>query len=289
MDTLWGMWKKSIKIPNTHYTISGFSIAALRSNFYIPELKLMLDAGLSANFTPDNILITHNHSDHIANIPYHLYGTFEKIVNIFAPAESYNYLDRYIKTALSTSHNCEPTSEKFAQYMKNRYEIFPMFTNSIVEITSNGSNLQLEVIKSYHSVPCVSYGICKITNKLRDEFKELNSKELVILKKTINITYKYYDYFLLYVGDTSHEILLNKEIYKYKNIMIECTFLDPNDLEQALETMHIHWLHLEPIIKEHQEINFILYHFSQRYNIEYINNFFKDNNTCTNVYWWTSS
>ena len=35
----------------------------------------MLDAGISANYHMKNILITHNHSDHIASLPFHLYNT----------------------------------------------------------------------------------------------------------------------------------------------------------------------------------------------------------------------
>ena len=53
----------------------GYSVAALRTNFYIRELGLMLDAGLSApNMTINHMLITHPHSDHTANIPFHIYA-----------------------------------------------------------------------------------------------------------------------------------------------------------------------------------------------------------------------
>lgn len=49
VNALWNTWndREPIKIPNTEYTLKGFSIAALRTNFYIKELGIMLDAGLS--------------------------------------------------------------------------------------------------------------------------------------------------------------------------------------------------------------------------------------------------
>jgi len=74
-NSFWSCWDKSITIQNTKYTLAGFSIAALRTSFYIKELKIMFDAGLHAEFVPEVILVTHQHSDHCANLPYHLYST----------------------------------------------------------------------------------------------------------------------------------------------------------------------------------------------------------------------
>ena len=71
---LWKTWNeiKPHKLIGTNKTIQGYSIAGLRTNFFI-QPDLMLDAGISAPFSPKYILITHGHSDHIANLPYHLY------------------------------------------------------------------------------------------------------------------------------------------------------------------------------------------------------------------------
>ena len=45
MDTnaIWALWddREAIKIPGTEYTLRGFSIVALRTNFYIKELGIM--------------------------------------------------------------------------------------------------------------------------------------------------------------------------------------------------------------------------------------------------------
>jgi hypothetical protein len=38
-------WKQKWSIPNTPWTITGYSRAAYRTGFYIPELDIMLDAG----------------------------------------------------------------------------------------------------------------------------------------------------------------------------------------------------------------------------------------------------
>ena len=75
--TYWKIWncRPLYQIPTTPFTLKGYSIAALRTNFYIKELGIMLDAGLSSpNVTINHMLITHPHSDHTANIPFHIYS-----------------------------------------------------------------------------------------------------------------------------------------------------------------------------------------------------------------------
>lgn len=58
--------------------------------------------------------------------------------------------------------------------------------------------------------------------------------------------------------------------------MVECTFLLDEDISNAEKTKHIHWINLRPIIVEHPENIFILYHFSKRYNGEVVRDFFSN-------------
>jgi len=53
METLWSVWSSRTphKLAGSGYTLKGWSIAALRTNFYIPELGVMFDAGLSGGMT----------------------------------------------------------------------------------------------------------------------------------------------------------------------------------------------------------------------------------------------
>ena len=51
---LWSIWNKHIPIKKFKYNISGFSVASLRTNFYIKELNIMLDAGMSSPLYPDH-------------------------------------------------------------------------------------------------------------------------------------------------------------------------------------------------------------------------------------------
>lgn len=326
MHSLWRMWKDSnseandkwnwtnepYKIAGTCYTIRGWSKAALRTNFFIPELRVMLDAGLSANVSPEYIMVTHCHSDHTANIPYHLY-TIHKKVTIFAPPESYMRIDKYIKQAYLMSTDID--DENLLDVTK-LYDMIPAYEGETEILIGEkmeeykdengdkkirfkgGKPMKVEIIKCVHSVPCIGYGFIESRLKLKPEFEHLKGKEIGELKKSgVDINDKIDFPFFCYLGDTSHEVLQNPTLEKYKTIMIECTFILPDEHDNAILTKHIHWEYLKPYILAHPQINFVLYHFSQRYQPEQIKEFFdnefydKENNVTLidNVKIWISS
>ena len=49
----------------------------------------------------------------------------------------------------------------------------------------------------------------------------------------------------IYIGDTTERVFeMNPEIFEYKSIIVECTFLYDEDIEQAKATKHCHWRNL---------------------------------------------
>lgn len=326
MQSLWRMWRddksdsestwiwknEPHKIHGTCYTLRGWSKAALRTNFYIPELRIMLDAGLSANVSPDYIMITHCHSDHTANIPYHLYTCHKKIA-IFSPPESYVRINNYIKSAYLMSADID--DEDMLDVTK-LYDMVPAYEGETEVLIGEkieeykdengdkktrlkgGKPMKVEIIKCDHGVPCVGYGLIESRIKLKPEYEHLQGKEIGALKKSgVDINYKVEFPFFCYLGDTSHEVLKDPRIEKYVTLMIECTFILPDEHDNAIITKHMHWEYLKPYILAHPNTNFILYHFSQRYQPEQIKEFFdneffdKENNVVviSNVKVWISS
>ena len=66
----------------------------------------MLDAGLSSNICPDHIMITHNHADHTANIPWHLFSAKENTkIQIYGPASSAEKINKFIESGYIMTNN----------------------------------------------------------------------------------------------------------------------------------------------------------------------------------------
>jgi ribonuclease Z len=297
LNPLWRVWDSSFrvvhqqgvsslnefKVPGTEYSLRGFSIAALRTNFVVRELNIMLDAGISGNMAPDHIFITHCHSDHCANLPYHLYSSKENSrIQIYAPSESADRINDYIKSANLMS--CETSIE----HAQNSYNMVPVDPGTF-ELVIKNKKFNIEVLKCYHTVPCVGYGFIEKRRKLKDEYAKLSSREVSELKKKgtdINKEVQYPTF--CFLGDTDRRILENSALEKYSTVMVECTFILESELDQAAKTQHMHWDHLKGYIIAHPNINFVLYHFSLRYKKSVLIEFFNNINL-PNVVAWVSN
>jgi ribonuclease Z len=295
MNPLYKAWtdREPIKLNETQYTLRGFSIAGFRTNFFIKELNLMLDAGISSNFAPNIILITHGHSDHIANLPFHLYGNNmkgEDKTELYMPYQIESKISDYIYSMFRLSFDCENTNMKF--YNSNPVKLTEKTQNySYFNIKKN--KFKLEYFRCDHSVPCIGYGISELRRKLREEYKGLQSGEIAKLKKEgIKIDDEYYDNQFVFLGDTTSDLFNfpeNKNLLNYKNIIIECSFLYDDDLQHAIEKKHNHWKFLFPYVVANPQVHFILIHFSPRYKKEEIEKFFekeKEEKNISNITVW---
>ncbi len=294
---LWKCWKEHPVSPipgSPQLSLMGWSVAALRTNFYIKELGMMLDAGLSApTFTINHLLITHCHSDHVANLPFHLYShkPTEKI-KIYVPKGIESHVKDYIESAYLLSSHTFPEDLNIKReelHLYNYYELITVEPGNNIPILIKKVNYGLEIFKCYHPVPCVGYGVYNVRKKLKEEYSKLSGKEIGELrKKGVEINYDYFNKMFVYLGDTGKEIFEDQEwkkIVEYPAIIIECTFILEDEKEQADKTQHIHWDDLEPIVDKYKNNTFILIHFSQRYDNSEIKKFFEAKKR-TNVIPW---
>lgn len=278
-------WEKEWKIPKTSWTIRGYSRSAYRTGFYIPELRLMLDAGPQNFNKPENILITHGHADHIANLPLTLIGDNKgnHVFNVYGPEKMKEYLEKYIKSMFSLN-----SLEKDLQDINEWYKFNGLYPCDIFKISSNKTDLEIEVFECDHRVPTVSYGISVIKDKLKKEYSDLKGQYIATLKKSGTIVTEKVSFpTLAYVCDTSIEFFtLNPGVFKYPVIFIECTFILPEDIEQSISTKHIHWSQLEKYVIEQSETIFVLFHFSQKYRDSDIQHFFYRQRQIPNIFCW---
>jgi len=281
LNAVWRVWRdhQPEKIDKTQFTIQGFSIAALRTNFFIKELGIMLDAGCPINSRPEKIFITHPHPDHIASLPFHLYSSSEvpERIQIYVHSSHAKHLEAFLS---STFMLC--TNNDYELGIYKHCEILPVEYGDIFEMKVGKRKFVSECIRCFHSrgsgckMPCVGYGLSEKVKRLRQDHRGKDPKEIsALVKNGVTITDEIIEPFLLFLGDTDERVLENKEIEKYPTVMIECTFLMEEDIPQAREKCHMHIKYLEPYIRSHPTIKFILYHFSQKYSRTEIFDFFK--------------
>ncbi|KAL2188540.1 hypothetical protein L209DRAFT_751516 [Thermothelomyces heterothallicus CBS 203.75] len=110
--------------PYHNLTLTGRSRAAWHTSFVIPQLNLLLDAGLVVNnLRPKHIFLTHGHSDHTLLTPAFVKRSDPP--DIYCPAEMKDALDGFInaKTMLNEGGGIWPpesTSPYLQKYINNK-------------------------------------------------------------------------------------------------------------------------------------------------------------------------
>ena len=255
------------------YTLIGKSVAAQGTAFHLRELGILFDAGQDLDSNTTNIqliLITHKDADHIKCICSHILNSNQKPI-IYCPNSMKEQLEWFITCFFRMTNSSD-------------YDTFSNYC-SIVGIEANqtfiyepnrSSKWGITSYECFHGyVPCLAYGITRITKGLKEEYKGLSSEEIVCLrKKSIEINEDRYTPILFYATDTTIKIFENTDIFKFPKIMCECTLLYP---EQPLgKKKHIHWEQLQNVVKDHPENEFILFHFSEQYREKQIKEFFDE-------------
>ena len=270
----------SMKLKGTPYSLIGYSVAARNTGFYIPELRVALDCGVPSNHSPEHIFISHCHLDHCGCLTNTIIDMGDIKPQIYIPKSSESQLRNYIHYTFAMTKNT-PTPK-----IHSKYTINPVFNEDRIMTSIKKMPYVIDIIHSFHTVPCVSYGFSEIRTKLKLEYLGLNQKEIEATKLSgITITNTVEVPQFCFVGDTDNRIFQNLILEKFPTIIIECSFLYPEHLKHAKNDKHMHFSLMQDYITSHPDIIFVLIHFSSRYTDEEINEFFKDKKLDNMVIW----
>lgn len=263
--------------------LSGYSRAAHRTGIEIIGLNILLDAGLDVQKAFSHIFITHQHLDHVIYLPQYTMNieNDKQYINVISTNNILNNIKPYLCEALKMSKNIN--SDNYVDILKKVNTNFISIDNNSYIFCNGREQWIVNHIKCYHGIDSIGFGFSVIKNKLKEEYINLTNQELIKLKNEGQpITNEIKEDIFLFLGDTNKKILQNKDIYKYKSIIIECTYIYDEELDLAKINKHIHWLDIKNIIIENKDIQFILIHFSMKYNNQQIKDFFNKENL-TNI------
>jgi len=252
-----------IKLP-TGLVLGGYSVSGKHTGFYIPELLIGLDAGVSTqsvNIKLQHILITHQHPDHVCRLTEST-NWYSNKTHIFAP--NINPIKHIYEAIYHVCFNDKISFEQMQKTGKVNVLINEVYVGSTISFLSNDKKIKLEIFPCYHGndVPCVGYGITTFNENIGTPH-------------------------LIYFGDTDIRALtLTDEWKKYKCVIIECSKF----VNQKSEN-HISWQEIYPIILANKSILFILIHISEKEKMEQISEIitnFKSTNKIDNVMIWNN-
>lgn len=287
----WLEWQ----IPNTHWTIRGYSRSGDKTFFYIPQLDICLDAALAEGNQSKHVFVTHTHNDHIADIEY---LSSKEGVEIYLPKSSLSYLEKYILARRELNHSA-PYNPK----LRGNSTLKGIEKNDTIFFGKH-DNYKVEIAQCFHSIDCVGYAFSEKTRRLKAEYEKLKEeylaknemrefgKLLAQKKKTEEVEEWIYEAKFAFLGDTTEKVFAqNSFLLDYPVIFTECTFLTDEHFDYAAERGHSHWQNLKSIIKANPNTVFVLIHFSLRYSDAEIIDFFEQElkqNKISNVKIWAS-
>ena len=253
--------------------VSGFSISGLATYLQMPELDFGIDMGecpLSA--TPINhVFLTHAHGDHARCLMRH--HSLRKMMGV--ERDSVYYIPESICEGAKAWIKAEAMFEGVSE-TKFRYpQIVPVKAGERMFLEYR-KDLAIEAFEVKHSIPSMGATLYYYKKKLKEEFLGKSATEIIELRqKNVEITREVYEPLVSFTGDCLGESLLeNKDIFKSKVLITECTFLDEGEEQMAHQKGHTH---ISDIVKALNKLGdevkcdkIILNHFSMKYAEKHI-------------------
>lgn len=246
-----------VKIDAGGFEIEGVSIAGHESFYKLPAFRCLLEFGRA----PDDVLgypticLTHGHLDHAAGLAHHASRrrlTGLPPARVFAPEEAVPDLEAW----LAISQRLENVDYGV--------HVTPARPGESVMLRRD---LQLTFLPGRHRVPTVGYLFSEVRHKLDDALQSLSGEEIASLRAGgREVTHREEIPLFAYPGDCGREIFdAAPEIYDVRVLLLECSFVAPDDVDRARRYAHIHLDDIAERASLFRNETIVLTHFSLRY------------------------
>jgi ribonuclease Z len=248
--------------------IEGVSIAGHESFYKLPTLRTLLEFGRA----PEDVVgyamvcVSHGHLDHMAGLAH--YASRRKLADlpmarVLVPAEAAEDVSDWVGA-------CQRLER-----VDYDVEVVPASPGDRHRLRND---LELTVLPGRHRVPTVGYLFSEMRHKLRDDLAGKEGSEIAALRASgVEVTRPERIPLLAYPGDCSAEIFdVCPELFTARVLLLECSFVLPEDRDRAREYGHIHLDDVLANASRFQNEAVVLTHFSQRYSTEEIRSALKD-------------
>jgi ribonuclease Z len=242
--------------------IEGVSIAGHESFYKLPGFRTLLEFGRA----PEDVVgyatvcVSHGHLDHMAGLAH--FASRRRLAalpsaRVFVPAEAAPHVAQWVDA-------CEKLER-----IGYEIAIVPVSPGERIRLRND---LELTILPGRHRVPTVGYLFSEVRQKLLEEHAGKDGQDIAALRaKGVVVTRREEVPLLAYPGDCGEEIFdACPELFRARVLLLECSFLLPEDRDRAREYAHIH---LDDILAradlfENEAV--VLTHFSQRYDPDQI-------------------
>ena len=242
------------------YTIRGISVGGVYTCLQIPELGVVLDAGVPIRSFAgtDRFFLSHGHSDHASALPSML--GIRRLIGkhapeVFFPAELETSLLDSLR-ALTPLLRCDLSIQP---HPLKPGDVHPL-----------GHDLYVRAFRTLHNVPSLGYQFFRRVRKLKSEFAHLTGEEIGRLRRedpdrAFDETEKLE---VAYATDTLSDVLASEpSVLRSRVLILESTFVDEHRaVADVREKMHVHLDELIAAADRFENEHLVLMHFSQSYS-----------------------
>lgn len=241
------------------YALRGVSLGGVYTTIQIPQMGVLLDAGMPIRSfaATDHIFLSHGHGDHA--------GSLAGLLGIRGLLHTKKHPRVYLPKAIAADFAALLRLQSKLQRHELGAELVPMEPGQEVTLRSD---LHVRAFRTHHPVPSLGYLFFDRVKKLRAEFARLPGPEIGRRRAAGDDLFDSHERLeLAYATDTLIRVLdTAPEIRRARVLILECTFLDERKtLEASRAGCHIHLDELLPRLEELENEHVVLMHFSQLY------------------------